>query len=405
VTGVVTMPGYNINRWTDGSKPFGGGAGHEYETEEQPEEQVPVWECEKECAVGALAEQSGVTRSGAMRRTVGAYEGESMTGFLRGSSGPHNQRADQGTVARFFKQVQETNMSEIPQELINYLTMLISPPPSCAPVMIIETDLDDYSWEQHEDASVHGMITVGNPEVHMEEIDRVLRPGAHLLVVAPDEDPTGADGACAVEDFGYEIRDAIALFDEPDELHYVSKAPPKERHAGVTPRERVREVDRLFPPEGADRELLRAELEDSVPPKDLAKIESDGIDPETVPDDVIRHLERRTVRTRRVVRNDHPTIKSVAIMERLLEDVPQGLVVDPFLGSGTTGLACMLTGHDFVGIEQDAGYLQIADERVRHWDRVHAAWKPADLKSEAPPIEDEAEPEGGVFDMFGDFEP
>ena len=43
-----------------------------------------------------------VTTSGAMKRIVEAYDGESVTGFLRGRSGPHNQHGDSGTAARFF---------------------------------------------------------------------------------------------------------------------------------------------------------------------------------------------------------------------------------------------------------------------------------------------------------------
>ena len=43
-----------------------------------------------------------VTTSGAMKRTVEAYEGDSTTGLLRGRSGPHNQHGDTGSAARFF---------------------------------------------------------------------------------------------------------------------------------------------------------------------------------------------------------------------------------------------------------------------------------------------------------------
>jgi hypothetical protein len=106
-TGTTTVPGYTINRWTDGAKPFGGGAGHEYESEKQPEESIAVWECVEGCAVEGLDEQSGVKTSGTMKREVEAYAGASVTGFLRGVSGPHNQHGDSGTASRFFKQVKE----------------------------------------------------------------------------------------------------------------------------------------------------------------------------------------------------------------------------------------------------------------------------------------------------------
>jgi DNA modification methylase len=43
---------------------------------------------------------------------------------------------------------------------------------------------------------------------------------------------------------------------------------------------------------------------------------------------------------------------------------PGDVVLDPFMGSGTTGVAAMHTGRKFVGIEMDAGYFQIAKARI-----------------------------------------
>jgi hypothetical protein len=70
--------------------------------------------------------------------------------------------------------------------------------------------------------------------------------------------------------------------------------------------------------------------------------------------------------------NSHPTVKSVSVMRWLVRLVtpPGGLVLDPFLGSGTTGIAAILEGFRFVGIEQDAHYLRdIATHRIAHWQR------------------------------------
>lgn len=44
---------------------------------------------------------------------------------------------------------------------------------------------------------------------------------------------------------------------------------------------------------------------------------------------------------------------------------PGGLVLDPFMGSGSTGIACDREGFDFVGVEQDAGYAEIARKRIK----------------------------------------
>jgi site-specific DNA-methyltransferase (adenine-specific) len=46
---------------------------------------------------------------------------------------------------------------------------------------------------------------------------------------------------------------------------------------------------------------------------------------------------------------------------------PNGIVLDPFVGSGTTGIAAKLEGFDFVGIEQDPEYCKIAEARIAGW--------------------------------------
>ena len=49
---------------------------------------------------------------------------------------------------------------------------------------------------------------------------------------------------------------------------------------------------------------------------------------------------------------------------------PGGIVLDPFAGSGTTGCAATLEGFDFIGIEREAEYAEIARRRVEHWREV-----------------------------------
>jgi site-specific DNA-methyltransferase (adenine-specific) len=71
----------------------------------------------------------------------------------------------------------------------------------------------------------------------------------------------------------------------------------------------------------------------------------------------------------RSVRNPHPTVKPLDLMRWLVRLVspPGGLVLDPFCGSGSTGAAAVLEDRQFVGIEQDHGYVEIAEARIRHW--------------------------------------
>jgi len=62
----------------------------------------------------------------------------------------------------------------------------------------------------------------------------------------------------------------------------------------------------------------------------------------------------------------HPTQKPIALMEWCLSFLPADItVLDPFMGSGTTGVACVRTGRRFIGIEIDPGYFAIAERRIR----------------------------------------
>jgi site-specific DNA-methyltransferase (adenine-specific) len=65
-------------------------------------------------------------------------------------------------------------------------------------------------------------------------------------------------------------------------------------------------------------------------------------------------------------RNNHPTVKPTALMRYLVRLVtpPGGVVLDPFMGSGSTGKAAALEGFGFVGVEIDAEYLEIARLRI-----------------------------------------
>lgn len=71
-------------------------------------------------------------------------------------------------------------------------------------------------------------------------------------------------------------------------------------------------------------------------------------------------------RTAKEVRCHHPTVKPVALMRWLCRLVtpPGGIVLDPFVGSGTTGIACVEEGLRFIGIEREREYLDIAEARI-----------------------------------------
>jgi DNA modification methylase len=62
--------------------------------------------------------------------------------------------------------------------------------------------------------------------------------------------------------------------------------------------------------------------------------------------------------------NGHPAEKPVDLLERLIQETPGQRVLDPFMGSGTTGVAAVKTGRGFVGIELDAAYFETSCRRI-----------------------------------------
>lgn len=74
---------------------------------------------------------------------------------------------------------------------------------------------------------------------------------------------------------------------------------------------------------------------------------------------IVRAGEENVSRSRKL----HPWQKPVALM-RWCVDMTDGLVLDPFMGSGTTGLACVELGREFIGVEKERRYFDIACERI-----------------------------------------
>ena len=70
--------------------------------------------------------------------------------------------------------------------------------------------------------------------------------------------------------------------------------------------------------------------------------------------------------------NTHPTVKPTALMAYLCRLItpPGGTVLDPFTGSGSTGVAAVREGFRFIGIESQAAYLEIAHQRIALEDRA-----------------------------------
>lgn len=334
--------------------------------------------CAEGCPVRDL-DNLGETTCGSNNVKNATVKGYSPTVYGVESRIPGKEEisyGDSGSVARYFKQVkvpmkdlkqirqqqqiegfkkaygEDELPKPIPQELIDYLLTLISSPDGAALYLGNLANADWANLSTWADNSIFGIIAEGCPtEEQVTELQRVLRPGAHLLLIAPDTQPTGHTGACRLEDGGFEIRDSILLIDEPGRFHYVAKTSRSEREAGCG----------ILSGKPRKAWVCKA-------------CESDKFDPDTLPEcseSESGEHEWEEVSVESTVKNHHPTVKPIKLMKRLLKSVPVegGVVIDPFMGSGSTLLAALDTGHDIIGIDQEEDYVKTADARVRHYDR------------------------------------
>ena len=67
----------------------------------------------------------------------------------------------------------------------------------------------------------------------------------------------------------------------------------------------------------------------------------------------------------------HPTIKPLNITEKIIRNSSKenNTILDPFMGSGTTGVACINTNRKFIGVELDEKYYKIAEERIKNAEK------------------------------------
>jgi site-specific DNA-methyltransferase (adenine-specific) len=78
------------------------------------------------------------------------------------------------------------------------------------------------------------------------------------------------------------------------------------------------------------------------------------------------HIDEKRKKEVKCIRNPHPTVKPISLMRWLCSLVcpPNGIILDPFVGSGTTGIAAILENFKFLGIDKDEGYVKIAEVRI-----------------------------------------
>ena len=84
--------------------------------------------------------------------------------------------------------------------------------------------------------------------------------------------------------------------------------------------------------------------------------------------------------------NHHPTVKPIKLMEYLIKLItpPSGTVLDPFMGSGSTGVAARNLGFEFIGIELSQEYFEIAQKRIEHAKREDASEHDSSVSEQQP---------------------
>lgn len=78
----------------------------------------------------------------------------------------------------------------------------------------------------------------------------------------------------------------------------------------------------------------------------------------------------------------HPCPKPLGVMERLVARLSEGAVLDPFMGSGTTGVACVNLRRPFVGIEKEPRYFDIACRRIEQAAKQGQLFQPQQAQPE-----------------------
>lgn len=125
-----------------------------------------------------------------------------------------------------------------------------------------------------------------------------------------------------------------------------------------------------FPFEETDRIIYTGKAKASEKNKGLDKLEKKASNTYGQDEWTMQNMRNPTFKA-----NTHPTVKPLKLMRHLVRLVtpPEGICYEPFGGSGTTGVACVLEGLDFVMSEREAEYIPIAEARIADAQKEVAA--------------------------------
>jgi site-specific DNA-methyltransferase (adenine-specific) len=265
-------------------------------------------------------------------------------------------------------------------------------------------------WECHPDCAA-GLLDEQTGDLHSQD-PRTRNTGSK-----PGWSPAGVEAPRVeiTQTIGFDSGGASRFF-------YVSKASRRERNAGLEGFEERHRGDPMKPMSAQSRALCAKCGRQRVNVSGMCECD----EPEWTSVDA-------------AMRNHHPTVKPIALMRWLVRlvtppEVPcphcdgtghieagvpgedfyrepcghcggtgvrPGLVLDPFTGSGTTGAAAVLEGFDFIGIEREPEYVEIARARIAYWadPKAHDN-RVAEAERLAERAEAEAEGRPYQLDMF-----
>ena len=207
---------------------------------------------------------------------------------------------------------------------------------------------------------------------YSKEIFRILKPGGFFLVC--NQPRLLHRSACAIEDVGFEIRDVITWIRNGQgkafsQDHFVKRMK-------ISEEEKVEILNSLG---GRKTPQLRGCHEDIIlaqKPKDGTFVENwmkwgvGLVDFSYKIDDLmaanVMNVPKPSGKERK--ESDHLTMKPIKLMEHLVNlfTKENDVVLDCFMGSGTTGVVCKNLNRNFIGIELDENYYNIAKERIEN---------------------------------------
>tara|TARA_B100000902_G_C27312657_1_gene919324 strand:- start:1525 stop:2403 length:879 start_codon:yes stop_codon:yes gene_type:complete len=227
-----------------------------------------------------------------------------------------------------------------------------------------------------------------------QEVYRVLKPGAFLLSFCSPQ--LYHRMACNVEDAGFEIKDQI-MWMTTTKMPKVNRLKPAHEPIVVAQKKPegslqdnhnkygvgfINTVDTRIPwdkdppkgwvAQGGKRRTFGKEGNTTGGGAEYGTVDAnpDGRYPSNIIGEVQEEHQKyfyapRATRKEKGADNDHPTVKPVSLMDYLIRVYcpPKGWVLDPFCGSGTTGVAALALERSFMGIDREEKYAAIAEKR------------------------------------------